>query len=421
MSRNTIRWVTVLGLLSIVALLTTQAFWLVRALTLREKEFSQSVHMALKETAQEIRLFNGTEGPLIDPVDQLSDNYYIVMVNDVIDANVLEHYLTLNLQERNVQEDFEYGVYDCNDEQLAYGNYVALASEEAAVEPTELPRLDKDNYYFGVLFPHKETSLTGQTALIVGGAGLTLLVVVFFGYTLVIMTRQRRLSEVQRDFINNMTHEFKTPLSTMAISSGVLKDPQMQGGMERVQNYATIISEEANRLLSQVDRVLQMARTDRETERLRLEAVDLAATVQEVLDQHAPVLEEKGGLLTVNLQATCVIQADPLHLKNMLFNLLDNAMKYAEGSPRIAVTTRCQGKQGCVQVKDEGLGLSAKDQKRIFDRFYRVSTGNVHDVKGFGLGLTYVKRMMQRHRGRVTLESELGQGSTFTLTFPKHT
>ncbi|HAA14226.1 MAG TPA: two-component sensor histidine kinase [Cytophagales bacterium] len=408
-----------MGLLTIVALLTTQAFWLVRALTLQEKEFSQSVHMALKETAQEIRAFNGTEGPLIDPVDQLSDNYYIVMVNDVIDANALEIFLTRNMQARNVQEDFEYGVYDCNNEQLAYGNYVALATDAVAAEPTELPRLDKDNYYFGVLFPQKQASLTGQTALIVGGAVLTLLVVGFFGYTLVIMTRQRRLSEVQRDFINNMTHEFKTPLSTMAISSAVLKDPDMKGGMARVHNYAGIISEEANRLLSQVDRVLQVARTDRGTERLRLEPIILADTVQEVLDQHAPVLEENGGRLEADLTESCIILADSLHVKNMLFNLLDNAMKYSDDSPKITITTGCEGKRGWVRVSDEGLGLSSKDQKRIFDRFYRVPTGNLHDVKGFGLGLTYVKRMMQRHHGDVKLESELGQGSSFTLIFPK--
>lgn len=419
MQRTTLRWVTLLGALTILALLGTQSYWLVRALSLQEKEFSQAVHMALKETAQQIREFNNTPGPMPDPVDQLSDNYYVVQVNDVIDANVLEHFLTQNLQARNVQEDFEYGVYDCIDEQLAYGNYVALTNVGNPESPTQLPRLDKDNYYFGVFFPNKSASLRGELAFMVGAAGLTLLLVGFFAWTLVVISRQRRLSEVQRDFINNMTHEFKTPLSTVAISSAVLKDPGMKGGADRVQNYAGIIHEEANHLLAQVERVLSMAREDRGVENLKITTLPAKETIEKVLDQHRVVLSDSGAELSLQLEAEGRLSADPLHFTNMLFNLLDNAVKYSSGTPKIKVSSRNVGHAIEIAVTDQGIGLSPRDQQRIFDKFYRVPTGNVHDVKGFGLGLTYVYRMMQRHKGKVRLRSQLGKGSTFTLIFPK--
>ena len=419
MTRNTIRWVTGLGLLAIVALLSTQAYWLVRALSLSERQFSQNVHMALKETARDLRAFNGTPGPLIDPVDQLSDNYYVVMVNDVIDANVLEHYLTRHLKARDVREDFEYGVYDCNNEQLAYGNYVSLALGLPGnePEPTDLPRLDKDNYYFGVLFPNKGTSVTGQSAFIVGSALLTLLVVGFFGYALLIISRQRRLSEVQRDFINNMTHEFKTPLSTIAISAKVLQGPEDPAGVERRRNYAGIIGEEADRLLAQIDRVLQMARADRGTETLRLETLDLARVVEDTVEQHRPVLEAQGAQVQLALEPGVAVEADRLHLTSMLHNLLDNALKYGPAQPELTLRVVRAGRWAQVSVTDNGPGLAPAHQRRIFDKFYRVPTGNLHDVKGFGLGLTYVRRMMARHGGRVTVDSSPGQGSTFTLHF----
>ena len=409
-----------MGLLSIVALLTTQAYWLVRALTLREKAFSQNVHMALKETAQQLRQYNGTPEVLIDPVDQLSDNYYVVMVNDVIDANVLEHYLTQNLKLRSVLADFEYGVYDCNNEQLAYGNYVSLDGSAEPYVPSELPRLDKENYYFGVLFPQQEVSLTGQLVFIVGGVAFTLLVVGFFGYTLVVITRQRRLSEVQRDFINNMTHEFKTPLSTVTISSRVLQDPAQTTDPARVHRYASIIGEEAQRLLEQVDRILQMARADRGGERLQKEPLDLATVVAEVLEQHGPALEAAQAEIVTHL-ASAPLVGDPLHVKSMLFTLLDNALKYTTAPAHITITTEVVKGKSLVRVSDQGVGLTPAQQRRIFDKFYRVPTGDVHDVKGFGLGLTYVKHIMQRHRGKVKVSSTLGQGSTFTLIFPQAT
>jgi two-component system phosphate regulon sensor histidine kinase PhoR len=234
-----------------------------------------------------------------------------------------------------------------------------------------------------------------------------------------VILKQKRLSEIQKDFINNMTHEFKTPISTIAVSTEVLKDPGIIHQPERLLNYTTIIEKENTRLKLQVERVLQMARLDREDIGLKKELVDVHQLIQDAIKNTSGSLHEKTGSISCQLNATRhTLEADRLHLTNVLYNLIDNAIKYCKASPQIIIHTLNTARNFTIEITDNGIGISPENQKRVFQKFYRVSTGNVHDVKGFGIGLNYVKSIIESHKGTIKLESELGRGSTFKISLP---
>jgi two-component system phosphate regulon sensor histidine kinase PhoR len=244
-------------------------------------------------------------------------------------------------------------------------------------------------------------------------------VVVFFAYALFVILRQKRLSEIQKDFINNMTHEFKTPIATISVSTEVLKDPKIIHDPERLRSYATIIEKENTRLKQQVERVLQMARLDKEDIGFKKDRVDVHELISDAVQNAALTLQEKGGRISVALNATRPhVAADRLHLTNALNNLLDNAIKYCATAPEISITTSDERGGILIAVTDNGIGIWADNHKRVFQKFYRVPTGNVHNVKGFGLGLNYVKTVVEAHRGKVILKSEIDIGSTFSIWLP---
>jgi two-component system phosphate regulon sensor histidine kinase PhoR len=421
MSRRTIRLVIVLATLSIVGIIVTQIFWVRRAFDFREKEFDEKVTLALQSVAKSILAYNNRPYTLAEPVKQLSSSYFVVMVNDVIDEQLLELLLRHEFTNRGIEADFHYAIYDCVSKEMVRGKHItsqtqAQKSKEASIA---IPSWNKDNYYFGVCLVNKDLAIVGRMGFWTFSSGVLLLVIGFFGYTSFVILQQKRLSEVQRDFINNMTHEFKTPISTIAISSDVLKSPAIVHSPERLLNYATIIGEEANRLKNQVERVLQMATIDTKEVRLRKEKVDVHKVLEQAVQHTTLALQQKGGSISYQLEATqATILADRLHLTNMIYNLLDNAIKYTTAAPCIHIATHNCKSGICIRIEDNGLGIGPADQKKVFEKFYRVPTGNVHDVKGFGLGLNYVKLMAKAHRGRVELESKMNTGSTFSVFLP---
>jgi two-component system, OmpR family, phosphate regulon sensor histidine kinase PhoR len=268
-----------------------------------------------------------------------------------------------------------------------------------------------------VQFPYREANILSQMGIWGFSSAVMLVVIFFFVYTLFVILKQRRLSEVQRDFINNMTHEFKTPISTIAISAQVLKDPAITP--ERLLNYATIIEHENHRLKQQVDRVLQMAQLDKEDFELKKEEADMHELLQGAVKNHAGVIESKQGSVSLNLEAhSHQVAVDRLHLTNVIYNLIDNAVKYNHQKPEINIQTRNDNGYLLISVSDNGIGIAPEELKKVFHRFYRVPTGNVHDVKGFGLGLNYVKLIVEIHGGKIDLSSEPGKGSTFVIGLP---
>lgn len=423
MNRHTIRLLVILAAVAITGIITTQVFWLRRAFDLKEIQFNQTINIALKSVAEQILSYNQHAAPVINPVCQYSTNYFVVAVNDVIDANVLEYFLRKEFSKRNVTLDFEYGIYDCNSEQMVYGNYVNTGAgnfELHHTKRTDLPKWENKTYYFGVNFPTRENHLLAQMGIWGFSSFVLLVMIVFFAYALFVILKQKRLSEIQRDFINNMTHEFKTPISTIAISSEVLKNPAIIENPGRLLNYATIIQEQASRLKNQVETVLQMATMDKEQIKLKKEPVHVHEVIYKAAENIEALLKQQNGIISYQLEATeAVIQADRLHLTNMIYNLLDNAIKYSVNPPQICIITKSEKKGIWLCIRDNGIGIGKEHQKKIFDKFYRVPTGNVHDVKGFGLGLNYIQSLVKAHKGHIMLLSELHKGSTFSIFLPE--
>jgi two-component system phosphate regulon sensor histidine kinase PhoR len=418
MKRRTFRLVIILATLSVFGIVVVQVFWFRQAFSVREVEFDRTARESLEQVAYSILKYNQHPVPPSVSVKKVSPSYYVVMVNDVIDEELLKTLLRNELEKNSIRVDFQYIIYDCANNEAVYGNYFVFGKEE--IRPAAVfPKVAGDNYYFGVKFVNKDLALIGQMRFWIFSSAVLLIVISFFAYTSFVVFRQKRLSEIQQDFINNMTHEFKTPLSTISISSEVLKNPKITQSPERLVSYATIIGQEANRLKGQVERVLQMASLENEEIKLKKESTDLHELIRQAAEPFGLSLTEKGGTLTLDLQADhSRVQVDKLHITNVLYNLLDNATKYTHNLPAITIHTRNDKDTICVTVTDNGIGIHPEHIKRIFDRFYRVPTGNVHDVKGFGLGLNYVRLIVKAHGGTVKVTSEPGQGSSFRFWLP---
>lgn len=418
MSRTTLRTVIILAALSIAGITFTQVYWVRKAFDIRENQFYRDVNTSLSNVAEKIYEINKTPNPVNNPVSQLSTNYFAVLVNGPIDASVLEFLLKSEFEKHNISDDFEYGIYDCAEKCMVGGNYISPGKAKLISHFPETPKLNNDGYYFAVQFPRLEANILSQMGIWGFSSAVMLVVIFFFVYTLFVILKQRRLSEIQKDFINNMTHEFKTPISTIAISTEVLKDPAIVHTPERLLNYATIIQNENQRLKQQVERVLQMAKLDEDDIGLKMEETDIHELIREVVKNNLVAIESKRGKVHLELNAKSTIKkVDRLHFTNVIYNLLDNAIKYNNSIPVLTITTTDHGSDLRISVSDNGIGIRTEDQGKVFHKFYRVPTGDLHDVKGFGLGLNYAKLIVEKHGGKISVVSEVGKGSTFVIDF----
>lgn len=272
-----------------------------------------------------------------------------------------------------------------------------------------------------VHFPDYDTYMRGSVKFLIPSIFFTVILMITFIFSFCIIFRQKKLSEVKNDFINNMTHELKTPISTISLASQMLGDGSVTKSPEMSKHISGIINDETKRLRFLVEKVLQMSMFDRQNTSLKLRDVNVNDVINGVVHTFDLKVQSYGGTLQAELDATePVVVADEMHITNVIFNLLDNAVKYRREEVPLALSVHTWNESGrlCISVKDNGIGIKKDDLKHIFDKFYRVHTGNKHDVKGFGLGLAYVKKIVTDHHGTIRAESELGEGTTFIITLP---
>ncbi len=271
-----------------------------------------------------------------------------------------------------------------------------------------------------ITFPQKNSFILGSmTASLATTGGLIAVLIFCFGYTIFSIIRQKKISEMKTDFINNMTHEFKTPVSTIMIASEALRDPEIVADRSRVSRLANVIYEENARLGIHIERVLNVARIEKNDFKLEKRPLDVNEMINIVIDSMALKLQKHDVKLTLQLDAVnAVVLADELHFSNIIYNLVDNAIKYSNGTPDITISSANRGDQILIRVADKGIGMSRDQQTKIFEQFYRIPTGNLHDVKGFGLGLSYVNTIVKRLNGAISVRSEKDKGSDFELRFP---
>lgn len=443
MNKRTIIAVIIIGVLSIISILLVQVFWINRTIqaqkdaliiqemqdSLNTRQFEESVRVALRNVAEEISTISMDGADLYGSVKQMSSNYFLVDINENLHPYYLEQLLKRTFYSHSIYQNFQYGIYDCYNDSIIYGNLIQFtrdslyASEDGTGVPSPRMKWHKDGHYFTVYFPkvdsHPSSELISDTSPWIYVGIVAVLLLIFFAISISVIIKQNRISEIKADFVNNMTHELKTPISTIGLSSEMLLSPDFTYDQERVRRYAEVIFKENKRLEKQVERVLDMARLDSGELKFKFEDKHLHEIIEEVAESFGFSQALSGSQLILNLEAEeDIVKIDSIHLTNIILNLLDNAVKYSTETPIVEITTRNKNNGISVSIKDNGIGISKEQAHQIFDQFYRVPTGNKHDVKGFGLGLYYVKMIVVKHNGKISVNSKIGEGSTFTFWLP---
>lgn len=444
MKRFRINAVIILGVLSLSSILLIQLLWVRKTIEIQStstaiqqksdslnlKEFSEQTNLALRNVLNIISSAIEDSSDQYGAIKQLNVNQFKVDIIQELDPYYLETLLKKALYNQNIHEDFTFGIYDCFTNQLTFSKlykftddslYKLVNNNIIGLDSARL-KLKNDGHYFTVFFPNVQNKLPQNTVFLspwIYISTIVFLVLIFFGFSLATIIKQKRLSEVITDFINNMTHELKTPIATISLSSEMIMRLETDDDLEKAKKYAGIIFKENKRLETQVERVLNISTLDTENTTLNKKSLDFHELLDEVKDTFDfNQLANGGKILIENNASIFTIQADPIHITNVVYNLLDNAVKYCITKPFISITTKNERNYLVIEIKDNGIGIRKEDLKMIFDKFYRVSTGNIHDIKGFGLGLFYVKLIINEHNGSIDVKSKLGEGSAFTIKLP---
>ena len=389
------------------------------------------MNIALRNVLSEIAESKKDSSDLFGAVRQVESDYFTVDINEELQPFYLENLLKREFYRQNVHQNFQYGIYDCFTDSIVYGNLIRFTEEEQAFQisdtlngmNSQIQKWKNDGHYFTVFFPYvdKKDKTSIQTlsySPYLYLSAIVILVLFFFGFSVSVIFKQKRLSEIKTDFINNMTHELKTPISTIGLSSEMIMRANSKDDEQKIRKYASLIFKENKRLENQVERVLNIAKLDKQEISLKTEAFDMHELLVEVKDSIEINTADKEPKIVLILEAIhSTITVDPIHITNVVYNLIDNAIKYCKTSPVITIMTNSSEKGFSLTIMDNGIGIKRENLKFIFDKFYRVPTGNLHDVKGFGLGLYYVKKILSEHNATINVKSTPEKGTTFTILF----
>lgn len=468
MEKRTITWLIAAISVALLGLVLVQVKWVRDTLALKDAQFNESIDNALVavsdrlERADARRSLNalpggashdaalidkglsppdttaGRTGLSEDSLDELLRGLLTAgMFRDIkerIDPRLLDSLITEELRLRHIEGRFDYGVYTREGETIlmSAGSEVDSSLLRISAHRTQLFRNDwpqaqasGTTWWLHLNMPAKPyVLLRSLWPMLATSAIFLLLIAVIFGYTVRTILRQKRLGDIKNDLVNNLTHELKTPISTISLACEALNDPGIPKDPEQVRVFTGMIRDENKRLGMLVESVLQSAVMDHGSMRLRTTDVDMHALLAEVVRNSALQAQNKGGRITLDPRAELAhVRGDRTHLTNVFYNLIDNAVKYCTVAPVVRISTQSDARAITITVEDNGIGIPRGEQRKIFERLYRVPTGNVHNVKGFGLGLSYVKSVVERHGGTIHVESDpegfnASTGSKFIITIP---
>ncbi len=401
-----------------------QMSWINKALELRRDEFQRAIDKTLNESAQEIQdqFMTKQQTHLFNKSDR---SYYLennFTTQGFFSRDELHGIIENTLRQNGIKQPFEFCILNIfrnpvfssdgfKQEDIPNSYNIGLANDKSAMQQEVL--------YLSV--PEDKGIIIREMGwMIIVSIVFTTIIVLAFAVTVRTLFNQKKLSEIKSDFINNMTHELKTPLATISLAIDALTNEKVIHDADKIKIYSSMIKEENKRMNKQVEKILQAARLEKEEIKLNIQKLDTHQIISKVAENMLLQIQEKNGTLSLNLTATNhIIDADDVHFSNIIFNLLDNAMKYSKEAPHIEVQTLNTGNgMLSIKIKDNGIGMDKETQSRIFEKFYRAHTGNLHNVKGFGLGLSYVKAIVDAHSGKIKVESVVGKGSTFTVILP---
>ena len=345
-------------------------------------------------------------------------------ITERADSAIVKTYLRTELDNNGINLPFEYAIIDRHGRMVYESeNYDSSAKKEEIFTQTLFPNdPESRRHYMNVYFPDKDKFIFSSVTFMIPAFAFTVILLLIFLLTIIMAFRQKKLSEMKNDFINNMTHEFKTPISTISLAAQMLNDDSVRKSPNMMQHISTVINDETKRLRFQVEKVLQMSMFDRQKATLKLQEVDANSVIYNIVNTFKLKVEKYGGCINASLDADDpIVNVDEMHFTNVIFNLLDNAVKYRREDTPLELNVKTRNLPNGrieISIQDNGIGMKKDDLKKIFEKFYRVSTGNRHDVKGFGLGLAYVHKMITELKGDIRVESELNKGSKFIITLP---
>jgi two-component system phosphate regulon sensor histidine kinase PhoR len=482
MNTKYIQWLVVGSTIAVIGLIAIQVYWISNVFTLREQEFSEHVNKALKDISSELEKKEVISDPKSSSLSLSSPNKESLVINygggdvnvvpqytfggdsvsvdplaaagvkdarilsqsgilddimgglleldiytsviDRIDTLVLDTLIRQSFYAQGVKADYDYGVFNKLQQPEIIPAISKPSAERIQLEGYRVQLFANDPIadpnYLCVWFPReRQYVISTMGTMLTTSATLMLLIMILFSFSINTIYRQKKLSEIKNDFINNMTHELKTPIATISLACEALSDPDMRTGEKAISNYVGMIRDENKRLGVLVENVLRTSIFEQGQMKLKEQKFDVHQVVLQVIANIDIQVKARNGQIITRFYANnSGVKGDQLHITNVIYNLIDNAMKYSEGSPLVEIETRDDGKFIAVSFKDHGIGITKENQRKIFDKLYRVPTGNIHNVKGFGLGLSYVKGVLEMHGGTVDVESELKKGSTFTIHIP---
>jgi two-component system phosphate regulon sensor histidine kinase PhoR len=410
-----------IGLIAITGVLTMQLVMLNQAYLFEKKELGEKIHFALQDVVDKIYRDNGNEPPAASPIKKVSEDYYVVNVDDVFEAPILEYYLQSEFEKVKLDIDYEYAVYNCASDEMVYGKYIQSAGK------AETEKLKCENcftkkeglvYYFAVRFPQLRHSYISSLQQYWIYTGVLFLVLVIYVYSIFMLLKQKKYTELQKDFINNMTHEFKTPLSSILIASNYAVKQEEIERNPKLNKYLGIIIEQSNKLNQHIEKILNVARADSNLIGIDKKPFNITDTLQ-LVKENAELKYTSANIKINADKLTYSTMGDQFHFYNIAYNIVENAVKYGCEFPEINITIEQKGRYLNLNFSDNGPGIPSQHIDYVFDRFYRVPRENKKEVEGFGIGLFYVKKICEMHGWKISIKNNEGQGLTITVSILK--
>ena len=411
-----IKAIVAAGALAFVGIIAIQIYLLRQAFDYEEKKLSQNIQVSLLDVANEINSYYGYATPHINPIEKISKDYYIVNMRNDFDAKVLELLLTNKFKAKGINTNFEYAIYNCETDAMVYGSFVNLnKSVEPKINSTYFPKAKNLVYYFAVRFPDKNNFIYASLKVWIILCFVMFVALFIYIYAIYIILQQQKFADLQKDFINNMTHEFKTPLASIIIASNFLSKQDAVIGNDKLHHYSQIIIGQGKKLDAHLEKILNLAKNESNPLQLNIEPVDILDIIKKNID--IIQLKYPEAVITIeNKLQLPSIRADVFHFTNIIYNFLDNSIKYCDKNPSIIIELKNIDATTVMKIKDNGVGIEPKHLKHIFEKFYRAPQNKKIAVNGFGLGLYYVQKICQLHHWKLQAESVNGQGTVITLT-----
>ncbi|WP_276500520.1 sensor histidine kinase [Terrimonas pollutisoli] len=414
---STIRLGIFISSLVIAIILIFQLVWLRKVYLFEQKEFDHSVVKAVRGLYEDLNIKIYNSSTLTDLIENPQPNLYLANISLPVSTDSLSTYLQYELEDFGIFTNCYIGLYNADSAKYTYTNLLAApVSKHKNGKP--LPVIKTSYNYLSLYFPNRKQYILSQLNVWIASSIILLLLLLFFGASLYYFYKQKFLTETQKDFLHSVTHEFKTPVSVLNLAAEVLKDPTIISKPEKLSTYAGIVEYQSQYLQKQIENLLRFAHTESHQLHLHKEKLELNQLIGEAITNLNPLIIEKKAKLTFQPgTSNSFLSADKDYMVIVIMNLIDNAIKYSK-DPVIDITTKNEGSHVLLSIRDNGIGMDTKQLKKIFNKFFRIQNGEVYTAKGFGIGLSFVKKIVKAHNGNIQVDSSPGNGSKFTIELP---